>query len=146
MVWWGFDKALAELETSLRTTPPSVDVMVAIRSAVAASVRVGVDPRGIWWERFVLLDTVPALRAEAADRWKKWIREVARFVAGRMELDAGHPFPIAIASAHQGVYVANLRNWSGRPGDPEVMLEQMMASFEVIGEARREILVSPALS
>ncbi|WP_216895348.1 acyl-CoA-like ligand-binding transcription factor [Nocardia alni] len=144
VVWWGFDKALAELETSLRTADPDLDIMVAIRAAVAASVRAGVDARGVWWERFVLLDTVPALRAEAVDRWERWTGQIAQFVAGRMGLDGGHPFPVAIAAAHQGVYLASLRNWQGRPGDPEAMLEQMLDSFEVVGDALRGLLTPPA--
>ncbi|UDY24995.1 TetR family transcriptional regulator [Nocardioides sp. Kera G14] len=139
IVWAGFDRALEQLSSSLAATAAE-DTMAAIRAAVGQAVYAGTDDRGVWWERFVLFDSVPALRAEAADRWERWVTIVAAFVAGRMGVDSLHPYPMAIASAHQGVYIATLRTWEGRPGDPEQLLDRMTASMEAVGEALAGLL------
>ena len=140
VVCHGFDHALEVLVEGLATAPIHTDPLVAVRDAIAGSVRAGVDDRGVWWERFVLLDGVPALRGEVADRWSRWTAAVARFVAGRAGLPDGHPLALAIASAHQGAYLGTLRTWPGRPGDPEEMLGRMTDTLRAVGDALRPLL------
>ncbi|MGY0541483.1 TetR/AcrR family transcriptional regulator [Nocardioides sp. YJ-D4] len=133
IVWAGFDRALEQLDSSLTATATD-DTMAAIRSAVRESVHAGTDMRGVWWDRFVLFDNVPELRAEAAERWGRWVTIVATFVAERMGVEPIHPYPMAIASAHQGVYIAILRSWEGRPGNPEQMLDRMTEAMVAVGD------------
>lgn len=140
VVWWGFDRAIDRLEESLRQVADDVDTLAAVRAAIADSVHAGVDEQGVWWERFVLLDTAPSLRGEGAERWERWRRAVAVFVAARMGLDADHAVPAAVAGAHYGAYLASLRTWDGRPGDPEEMLVRMLDQLQVIGGALEGLL------
>lgn len=142
VVWWGFDRAIDQLETSLGEAQPDLDTLAAIRSAITDSVHAGVDAWGVWWERFVLLDTVPSLQGEGAQRWERWRAAIADFVAARLRIAPGQAVPAAIAGAHYGVYLASLRTWHGRPGDPEEMLHRMLAQLEQVG-AGLDHLVTP---
>ncbi|MGL3151274.1 TetR family transcriptional regulator [Microbacterium sp. A82] len=135
VVWWGFDRAVDQLAEALQNTPESVETLSGLRAAIAQSVAAGIDPGGVWWERFVLLDSTPSLRGEATDRWNRWLQVVAAFIAGRMGLGESHPIPAAIAAAHQGAYLATLRTWDGRPGDPHEMLARMMRTLTTLDVA-----------
>lgn len=140
VVWSGFDRAIDRLELSLRDAPSSTEALLSVRSAIADSVREGVDEHGVWWDRFVLLDSTPSLQGEAAERWGRWTQAISTFIAQRMNLEPMHPRPAAIAAAHQGAYLASLRTWPGRPGDPEQMLQRMLTELEVIGRALSALL------
>jgi AcrR family transcriptional regulator len=133
IVWRDFDRALDMLSAALGEQSAEIGTLAAVRAAIAKSVRAAIDDRGAWWERFVLLDQVPALRGEAADRWDRWIGTVAAFVAGRMEVHPSHPVPVALAHAFQGIYLTTVRTWEGRPGDPENMLARMLLALETVG-------------
>ena len=140
VVWRGFDRSLRRLAQVLADQDPTVETMQAILEAIRQAVLAGTDDRGVWWERFVLLDSVPALRGEAASRWDNWIDTIASFIAERMGVSSRHPAPVAIATALQGVYLTTLRNWEGRPGDPEEMLARMLWALEIVATEMRGLL------
>lgn len=142
VVWWGFDRAIDRLEQALEEADDSTATLVAVRAAIAASVRAAIDPDGVWWERFLILDTVPSLAGEGALRWERWRTTIATFVARRMNLDRGHPLAAAVAGAHFGSYLASLRQWPGRPGHAESMLSAMLTDLEKLGNALEPLVAA----
>jgi AcrR family transcriptional regulator len=143
VVWGAFEAAIDRLQAGLAAADPEVAATAAIRDAVVASTRGAVDTRGVWLDRFELLDTSPALRANAEEHWAAWRACVAQFVGRRTGSDPAEIVPMAVAGAVHGVYVAELRSWLAASAPPGVLLEHLGASLTMVGAAL-ETLVVPA--
>lgn len=133
LVWRGFDRSLDRLERALATAPPERETMLAIRSAISESVLASAPDQDVWWTRFMQINAQRSHGGESFDRWARWSELVTRFVAGRMGVPEGHPVPVAIAWAHQGVYIATLQAWVGTPMDADQLLAELLSSLELIG-------------
>jgi AcrR family transcriptional regulator len=143
VVWGAFATATERLARLLDDVDPAVPTMTAVSDAVVGSTRGAVDDRGVWLERFQLLDTSPALRASAAEHWTAWQATVAAFVAGRTGATPGDVVPAAVAGAVQGTYVAELRSWMRLTTEPDALLERLRGSLETVGGAL-DLLLVPA--
>jgi AcrR family transcriptional regulator len=144
VVWAAFDDAISRLAESLAQDDGDGSPLQAVARAVVTSTRGAVDVRGVWLDRFELLDTAPALRGGAAAHWDTWQGAVAAYVARRTGSSPGDVVPSAIAGAVQGVYVAELRAWLVLDTDAEHLLERLGRSLERVGGALEVLLEGPA--
>jgi AcrR family transcriptional regulator len=143
VVWGAFSATTERLAGMLRDADPAVPTMAAVRDAVVGSTRGAVDDRGVWLERFQLLDTSPALRASAAEHWTAWRAAIAAFVADRIDADPGDVVPAAVAGAVQGTYVAELRSWVRLRTEPDALLGHLRGSLQRVGDALDALLAEP---
>jgi hypothetical protein len=94
----------------------------------------------VWLQRFELLDTHPALRADAYEHWERWKRIIAERIAHDEGCDSGDAIPMAIAGACQSVFVAELRNPQNRVELREALLKRLDTSLNEVCGALRSLL------
>lgn len=143
VVWMGFDRAIDVMADHLAQAGPTSDVVGTIDAAIAASVRGTVDTEGAWHDRFLLLDTVPSLRAEGADRWERWSTTISTFVSERTGRPDGDAVAAAVAGAYRSAYVAVLRSWPRQQVGPGRLETVMLETFSALGSGLREMLDAP---
>lgn len=129
VVWWRFDEAIEALEHALSADHAHDDVFSHVEQSILSSIRAVIDTDGIWWDRFVLLDTEPSLQGDTAARWARWTTAVARTLADQLPSQSDVPKPTIMASAYQGAYVGVLRSLSPSDRRPEVLEDRMMTAL-----------------
>lgn len=140
VVWAAFDDANRRLAELLDGADAATPAMTAVRDAVWGSTRSAVDARGVWLERFQLLDTSPALRASAAEHWETWQRTIATFIARRTGGAPGDVVPAAIAGAVQATFIAELRGWLLVATTTDDLRDRLQGSLTTIGDALETLL------
>ena len=85
--------------------------------------------RGVWLERFQLLDSHPSLSAEAYEHWEKWRRALASHIALIEGGDHNDAVPMAVAGACHGVFLAELRNRRNEDESREDVLNRLDESL-----------------
>jgi AcrR family transcriptional regulator len=132
VIWAPFDATIQSLRSAVDAS--GADGLSGVRTAIVSSTRAAVYSSEVWLERFLLLDTHPALRADAYEHWERWKQIIAERVAGDEHSDLGAVVPMAIAGACQSVFVAELRNPLNHDDGREDMLERLDDSLgEVCG-------------
>ncbi|WP_250291641.1 mycofactocin system transcriptional regulator [Frankia sp. CiP1_Cm_nod1] len=111
VAWGAFDEELARLRADLRTYPPDVPLMDAVRQALIEFNRV--EPAEIPWHRrrMQLILRTPALQAHSALRYVAWRQVLAEFIGNRIGQDQHALAPQAIAYATLGVAIAAYEQW-----------------------------------
>ncbi|WP_163553721.1 TetR family transcriptional regulator [Candidatus Frankia alpina] len=143
VVWSAFDHANRRLAELLARADGACPPMTAVREAVVGSTRDAVDTRGVWLERFRLLDTSTALRANAAEHWETWRATVAAFIAHRIGAASQDVVPTAIAGAVQGTYIAELRSWLLLTTTTDDLLERLRRSLTTVGDVLDTLTAPP---
>lgn len=137
VVWWRFDEAIDALERELGATRAGADIFDHIERAILSSIRAVVDNDGIWWDRFVLLDTEPALQGDAASRWARWTHAVESTLAGHDDGGSDVPTSTIVASAYQGAYVGVLRGLSPSDRHPDRLQARMRTALAWVSDLAR---------
>ncbi|MGI4893767.1 MAG: TetR family transcriptional regulator [Janthinobacterium lividum] len=144
VVWAAFDGAISALRDALAATSPDEPVLQALSRAVVHSTRASTLESTVWLERFELLDTEPALRAEAGVHWQEWSDVVAEFVALRR---GERPAVVAgaVAGAVQATYLVTMRSWlpvppGGRTRSDEELLDELAANLTLVSGGLVELL------
>ena len=140
VVWASFDRALDRLERALRDVPDDVETLDAVRAAILASIEADEHDRSVWWELSTMMNTHPALLAEAHVRWTRWTDLIAAFVAARMGVPASDPIPAAVAWAYFGLYLSTLRAALAAPTDAEAVVERTLAAADIVGAELRSLV------
>ncbi|MER7315402.1 TetR family transcriptional regulator [Streptomyces halstedii] len=135
VIWGPFDDTIEELGARLRDASADSDPLEAVRGAVTTSTHVAVSSSDVWLERFKLLDTSPALRAGAYEHWERWKQVIGSYLARRTGRPPGDAVLVAVASAYQGVFIAELRNWLDGGGTREAFLGQLDRSLAIVTAA-----------
>jgi TetR/AcrR family transcriptional regulator, regulator of mycofactocin system len=141
VIWGPFDDTIRWLDEALDREPEAGDdVLEHIERAVLTSSLLGVEASDVWLERFHLLDTAAALRAEAYEHWEAWKGAVAR----RLErsLGQGDTLAWAIAAACQACFVAELRRPTTVQSEPEALMRQVELELHRILGAFRPLLAA----
>ncbi|UPK66400.1 TetR family transcriptional regulator (plasmid) [Rhodococcus pyridinivorans] len=111
VVWWRFDEAIDVLERELAVPGESDRLLDHIEEAIVRSIQtITQDDEGIWWDRFALFDTEPALQGDAAARWRRWTAALEKVLAASGAWGSDVPVPAIVASAYQGAYLGVLRS------------------------------------
>lgn len=140
VIWYAFDDTIEALGTRLGAAPQDTDQLDEVRRAVVTSTRSAVLSSGVWLERFELLDTSPDLRSGAYEHWERWKQVIARWLAERVGSSLEDVAPIAIASACQGVFVAELRNWANGGDSDETFLARLDRNLATVTTPMKELL------
>ncbi|WP_243794965.1 TetR family transcriptional regulator [Saccharopolyspora gloriosae] len=140
VIWYAFDDTIEALGARLGEAPPDTDQLDEVLRAVVASTRSAVLSSGVWLERFELLDTSPDLRAGAYEHWERWKQVIARWLAERVGSSPEDVAPVAIASACQGVFVAELRNWVNGGDSDEAFLERLDRNLATVTTPMKVLL------
>jgi AcrR family transcriptional regulator len=138
VIWAPFDATIESLRSAVDTSGAAD--LDGIRTAIVSSTRAAVYSSEVWLERFQLLDTHPALRADAYEHWERWKRVIAERIAHDEQSESGDAIPMAVAGACQSVFVAELRNPQNRVDDREAVLERLDASLNEVCGALRSLL------
>ena len=142
VIWSAFDDTIAWLDSSLQVFDDDVEVLDAVRLSIISSTRSAIYESEVWLERFKLLDTNSALRADACGHWEQWKQVVAAFVARRTQESLAAAVPLAIAGACQGVFLAELRNWQNSDENREDLLARLNGQLDKVCSALRPLLAS----
>lgn len=140
VIWYAFDDTIDALGARLREVPQDADQLDAVRRAVVASTHAAVLSSDVWWERFTLLDTSPDLRSGAYEHWERWKQVIADFLAEHADTSPEDVITVAIASACQGVFVAELRDWASGRETGEVFLERLDQNLATVTAPLKALL------
>jgi TetR/AcrR family transcriptional regulator, regulator of mycofactocin system len=145
VLWSEFDAEVDLLRQALTAVPAEVPMMDAIRRAVVSVNHYHADDVPELRMRMTLIATEPALQSSAAVHYDAWERVVAEFAAGRLGLDSGSLYPLAIGHTALAACRAAYDRWSARAdADLTVYLDAALtalaAGFDpavLTGAARR---------
>lgn len=137
VIWYAFDDTIEALGALLRETPEDADPLEAVRHAVVTSTRLAILSSDVWLERFKLLDTSPALRAGAYEHWERWKQVIAHYLAERASASSQEAVLMATASACQGVFIAELRNWLSGADTNKAFLEHLDQNLATVMTAMK---------
>lgn len=111
IVWGDWAGELARLRRNLAATPTDVPVVEAVRQAVLATNRFGVEDLPGLRVRMQLLTSVPTLQAYSTLRYQEWRQEIAEFAAARTGQPPEALFCQTLGYATLGVTLAAFLRW-----------------------------------
>ncbi len=114
VLWREFDVEVAKIGETLAAMPPDISVMEAVRRAVVAVNRYGVEDVDGLRTRMSLIASTPELMASAALHYDAWERAVSEFVARRQRIAPDSLYPLAVGRATLATCRAAYDRWAER--------------------------------
>jgi AcrR family transcriptional regulator len=142
VIWSAFDDTITWLDEALQATAADTDPLDAVRAGIVSSTRSAINTSDVWLERFTLLDTNAALRADAHEHWERWKDVIASFLGTRTNAAASGAVAMAIAGACQGVFLAELRHWLNTDDSRDALLTRLDNHLDIVGTALRPLVTA----
>ena len=129
--WGNFDEELDRMRVRLKSSPPQVPLMDAIRVAIVDFNRIAPEQVPRHRRRMELIFRTPALQAHSTLRYAAWREVIAEFAAERTGQQPGALAPRTIAYAALGVALAAYEQWlETRDADLGDMLDTAMRQLD----------------
>lgn len=140
LVWWVFDEYIGATADALAAADSTLEVMDAVRVALAEATRGVSDDSGTLMKRFTLLDTTPELKEGEAAHWHAWGEAISRFVASRTGMPTIGVVPAAVGGALQAAYLAGFRESAALAESTEDTLARLDHAVVLLSPSLRTLI------